>query len=142
MISLQKTAGIVGALFLIAMAASLFGATIIESILSSSDYFTAVSENKLLLLMGVLLELINGISVVGIAVLMFPLLKKQNESKIFDLVLILFVSFRKLNDSIFLRNVHQAHKPDVDSRALSATHPQFFINDKIIDVQRQIGLIS
>jgi hypothetical protein len=80
MISLQKTASIVGALFLIAMAASLFGATIIESILSSSDYFTAVSENKLLLLMGVLLELINGISVVGIAVLMFPLLKKQNES--------------------------------------------------------------
>jgi hypothetical protein len=78
--SLQKTAKIVGALFLIAMAASLMGAVMIESILSSSDYFNAVSENKLQLLMGIFLELINGISVVGIGALMFPILKKQNEN--------------------------------------------------------------
>lgn len=78
--SLQKTAKIVGALFLIAMAASLSGGTIIESILSSSDYFTVVSENKPHLLLGILLELINGISVVVIGALMFPILKKQNEN--------------------------------------------------------------
>ena len=78
--SLQKTAKIVGALFLIAMVASLFGGTIVNSIISSSDYFNAVSENKSQLLMGILLELINGISVVGIGALMFPILKKQNEN--------------------------------------------------------------
>jgi len=78
--SLQKTARIVGALFLIAMVASLFGGTIVNSIISSSDYFNAVSENKSQLLMGILLELINGISVVGIGALMFPILKKQNEN--------------------------------------------------------------
>lgn len=77
---LQKTAKIVGALFLIAIVASLFGGTIVNSIISSSDYFNAVPENKTLLLMGILLELINGISVVGIGALMFPILKKRNES--------------------------------------------------------------
>jgi hypothetical protein len=77
---LEKTAKTVGALFLVAMAASLSGAMMIESILSSSDIFTSALENKSQLLLGVLLELINGISVVGIAVLMFPILKKYNES--------------------------------------------------------------
>lgn len=76
----NKTAKLVGALFLIAMAASLIGGSIVESITSSSNYFTELPENKLLLLIGVLLEVINGISVVGIGVLMFPILKKYNES--------------------------------------------------------------
>lgn len=77
--SLQKTAKIVGALFLIAMAASLFGGSIVNSIISSSNYFTSSADNKLQLLTGVLLELINGIAVVGIGVLMYPILKKYNE---------------------------------------------------------------
>jgi len=78
--NLQKTTKIVGALFLIAMVGSLFGGTIVTSIISSSDSFNAVSENRSQLLIGILLELINGISVVGIAALMLPILKKQNEN--------------------------------------------------------------
>ena len=76
----RKTAAFVGALFLIAMVASLVGAGLIESVLSSADYLTAVSENDAQLKMGVLLEMINGIAVVGIAVLMFPIFKRYSES--------------------------------------------------------------
>ncbi|HWT75538.1 MAG TPA: DUF4386 domain-containing protein [Mobilitalea sp.] len=76
----KKTARIVGALFLIAMAASLFGGNMVNSILSSANILSAVSENKPELLIGTLIELINAIAVVGIAVLMFPFLKKYNQS--------------------------------------------------------------
>jgi hypothetical protein len=76
----NKTARVVGALFLIAMAASLFGGTLIESILSAPDYFGAASENRSQLLIGIFLELINAISVVCIGALMFSLLKGQNEN--------------------------------------------------------------
>lgn len=76
----SKTTKFIGALFLIAMAASLSGGIIIESILSSPNYLATLSDNKFQLLIGVLLELINGIAVVGIGVLMFSILKEYNES--------------------------------------------------------------
>lgn len=76
----QRTARTVGALFLIAMAASLVGGVgYLESLLGAPDYITAVSENESQVMIGVLLELINGIAVVGIGVLMFPFLRIQNE---------------------------------------------------------------
>ena len=71
---------IVGALFLIAMVASLLGGGLVESVITAPDYLTAVSENKTQVIIGVLLELINAIGVVGIGVLMFPILKQHNES--------------------------------------------------------------
>ncbi len=74
----RKTARIVGALFLIAMAASLFGGNMVNSILSSNTP-SIVSENRPGLLIGMLIELTNAIAVVGIAALMFPYLRKYNE---------------------------------------------------------------
>ena len=62
----RKTAIIVGALFLIAMAASLIGGLWLESMLNTPDYLANVSENKTQVVLGVLLELINGIAVIGI----------------------------------------------------------------------------
>jgi hypothetical protein len=76
----RKTAIIVGALFLIAMAASLIGGLWLESMLNTPDYLANVSENKTQVVLGVLLELINGIAVIGIAVIMYPLFKKQDEA--------------------------------------------------------------
>lgn len=74
----RKTAVLAGAFFLIAMVASLVGgAVLIEPILSAPDYLVAVSENETLLLVGVLLELINGLAVVAIGVLMFPVLRQH-----------------------------------------------------------------
>jgi hypothetical protein len=76
----RKTAIIVGALFLTAMATSLIGGIWLESILTAPDFLVSVSAKETQVVMGVLLELINGIAVIGIAVMMFPLFKKQNEA--------------------------------------------------------------
>ena len=76
----KKTAATVGALFLIAMVASLVGGGLVESVISVPDTFTAISENETLLIVGVLLELVNAIAVIGIGVLMFTVLKRHNET--------------------------------------------------------------
>ena len=76
----KKTARIVGALFLIAMVTSLLGGIWLETILSAPDYLINLSTNKIQVITGVLLELINGIAVVGIAVMMYPIFKKQDEA--------------------------------------------------------------
>lgn len=79
--STKKTARFVGALFLIAMVASLVGGIgFLESVLGAPDYLTAVAENETQVMIGVLLELTNGVAVVGIGVLMFPFLRIQSEN--------------------------------------------------------------
>ena len=76
----KKTARIVGALFLIAMVASLAGGIWLESILGIPDDPTTVTENQTQVILAVLLELVNCIAVVGIAVMMFPIFKKTDEA--------------------------------------------------------------
>jgi hypothetical protein len=76
----KKTARIVGVLFLTAMVTSLLGGLWLESILAAPDYLISVSANETQMIIGVLLELINGIAVVGIAVMMFPVFKKHDEA--------------------------------------------------------------
>jgi hypothetical protein len=77
----RTTARLVGALFLISNVTFLVGAIVlIESILGAPDYLTQVSAQKTQLILGVLLEFINGIAFVGIAVLMFPVFKTRFES--------------------------------------------------------------
>lgn len=77
----KKTAVTVGTLFLIAMAASLVGGGLVQSVISAPEPFVAVSENETLLVLGTLLELVNAIAVVGIGVLMFAVLKRHNETQ-------------------------------------------------------------
>jgi len=76
----KKTARIVGILFLIAMVTSLTGGGLSESILNAPDYLISISANVTQIWIGVFLELIDGIAVVGIAVMLFPLIKQCNES--------------------------------------------------------------
>jgi uncharacterized protein DUF4386 len=77
----RKIASMVGILFLTAMVASLLGgAGFIEPSLSAPDFLAAVSENETQVIIGALLELVNGLAVVGIGVLMFPILKPNNEN--------------------------------------------------------------
>jgi len=76
----RKTAIIVGAFFLVGYVILLPGGFLVDSILNAPDYLINVSANKTQVIIGMFLELINTAAVVGIAVLMFPLLKKQNEA--------------------------------------------------------------
>jgi hypothetical protein len=91
----KRAARIVGALFLIAMVTSLFGGGLLESILSAPDYLVSVSANTTRVLIGMSLELINGIAVVGIAVTLFPILKRQDEG-----IALGYVGFRVI-ESVF-----------------------------------------
>lgn len=75
-----RTARIVGALFLIAMATSLMGGIWLESITGTPDYLVEVSSQETQVVLGVLLELVNCIAVVGIAAVLFPLMKVYNEA--------------------------------------------------------------
>jgi hypothetical protein len=77
----KKTARIVGALFLFSNFTFILGAIVlIEPNLSAPDYLTIVSENRIQIVLGVLLEILNGIAYVGIALLMYPILKRRFES--------------------------------------------------------------
>ena len=77
----NKTARIVGALFLFSNVTFILGAiAFVEPILSAPDYLTLISANRAQVILGVLLELINGVAYVGIAVLMFPILRQRCES--------------------------------------------------------------
>jgi hypothetical protein len=75
----KKTARIVGALFLIAMVASLAGGLWLESIVGAPDYLAAAYANETQVILGVLLELINCLAVVGIAAVLFPLMRRHSE---------------------------------------------------------------
>jgi hypothetical protein len=77
----RKTARIVGALFLTSNVTFLLGAVaLVEPILGASEYLTLLSEKGSQVILGVLLEFINGLAFVGIAALMFPILRQRFES--------------------------------------------------------------
>ena len=78
--SFKKTAIIVGVLFITATVASSLCFTILDPILNAPDILDNVSANTTQVIIGVLLLLIDSVAVVGIAVMMFPILKKHNEA--------------------------------------------------------------
>ncbi|MFX0126008.1 MAG: DUF4386 domain-containing protein [Candidatus Hodarchaeota archaeon] len=75
----QKTAKIVGILFILALASSMMSGVFLESI-NSPDYLDAVSTNEIQMFIGVLLLATLTASVVSIPIVMFPILKRYNES--------------------------------------------------------------
>jgi hypothetical protein len=58
----------------------MLGSGYLEPILDTPDYLINVSANENLVLIGMLLEFVNHIAVVCIPFMMFPILKKHNES--------------------------------------------------------------
>jgi hypothetical protein len=76
----KRTAKIIGVLFLTAMVTSLFGGGFLESIIGTPDYLESTAGNASLLWVGIFLELVNAVAVIGIAVLFFRVLKNVNES--------------------------------------------------------------
>lgn len=75
----RKTAIIVGALFLISYFGVFAGYAWLGPVIESPDYLAKFHSNKTQVMVGVLLELLNGISVLGIAVIMYLLLKRHSE---------------------------------------------------------------
>ena len=86
----KKTARIVGVLFIIATA-SIFAESLYEPILSSPDYLDIIYPNKIIVIIGILLESIMIPSMFLIPIFLYPILKRYNK------VLALgYVGFRSL----------------------------------------------
>jgi hypothetical protein len=99
----KKTAIFVGVLFIMALVVFLIGQALYEPILSSPDYLDKAYPNRVIVMIGILLEFISALAVVLIPVLLFPILRKHNE------VLALgYVSFR-LFEAVLL-SVAQIYK--------------------------------
>jgi hypothetical protein len=76
----RKTAIIVGVLFITATVAYSLGMILLDPILGASDYLTKASENASQMIIGAFLVLIDAIAVAGIGIMIFPILKKYNET--------------------------------------------------------------
>jgi hypothetical protein len=81
MVTRRTTAIIVGACFLFSNIVFLLGALLfVEPVLSTPDYLELASPNRTKLVIGALLEILNGVAYLGIAVFMFPVFKERFES--------------------------------------------------------------
>lgn len=75
----KETARIVGALFIVATIAGILSVVGTGS-LNAPDYLVNVSANRNQIIIGALLVLIMGAAIAPIPVMLFPILKKHNES--------------------------------------------------------------
>ena len=69
-----------GVLFLAAYVGIFLGSTFYAPILDAPDYLVNVYPNKTRVIIGMLIELINDVAVIGIAVMLYPILRKHSES--------------------------------------------------------------
>lgn len=77
----RKTATLVGSAYLFSNITFIVGTIVmVESILGSPDYLNLMSTSRAQVVLGVLLSFANGLAYVGIAVLLFPILKPRFES--------------------------------------------------------------
>jgi hypothetical protein len=77
---MRKVERLVGALFLVSTAVFLVGSGILGPILLRTDLLVSVDSNRASMFAGLILELINAIAVVGIAILLQPIIRKYHES--------------------------------------------------------------
>jgi len=82
----RKTATVVGALFLTQTVAFIIAEQLITGVLKGPDYLTGIAAHANALTLGGLLAVVSGSAVVGIAVLLFPLLKPTSEPLAFGYV--------------------------------------------------------
>jgi hypothetical protein len=91
----RKTAIIVGVLFIFAIVMLFMGEAFYKPILDSPDYLDNAYPNKIVVIIGILLEFTGVPAVVLISVFLFPILKKHNETLALG-----YVGFRELEGGI------------------------------------------
>jgi hypothetical protein len=75
----RKAAIIAGVLFIAATAASLVGSSFTQSILDAPDYLVKISANQSQVTLGVLFQFIAAVTSAGIAISLYPTLRRHNE---------------------------------------------------------------
>lgn len=77
----RTTATLVGSAYVFSNLTFILGAIVmVESILGAPDYLSLISASRAQLVLGVLLSFANGLAYVGIAALLFPILRQRFES--------------------------------------------------------------
>jgi len=76
----RKTAIIVGVLFIFAIVMLFIGEALYKPILNSPDYLENAYPNRIVVIIGILLEFTGVPAVVLLSVFLFPILKKHNEA--------------------------------------------------------------
>lgn len=76
----RKAAVVVGALFIIALASAMFRSVLLDAILDTPGYLSNLSLHEGDVIVGVLLLLIMGAAIPSIAIVIYPILKKQNQT--------------------------------------------------------------
>ena len=88
---------IVGVLFILAAVTAIIGLALYQPILNDPDFIIKGSANDTQVVWGALNELILAFSIIGISVMMFPIVNKENES-----IAIGYVCFRLLEATIII----------------------------------------
>lgn len=96
----RKTAIIAGVLFITATVAYSLGVFLLDQILRASDYLTKASENENQVIIGSILVLIDSVAVAGIVIVIYPILKKHNETLAFG-----YAGARIIESVLFIVNV-------------------------------------
>jgi len=75
----KKIARITGLLFIVATLAGLVGSSLTGSITGAPDYLIQIAANKNLIVMGALLTFVAAAGSAGIAIALYPIIKKHHE---------------------------------------------------------------
>lgn len=76
----KKSARIIGILFLLATTMGVLSGSILWPIFGNPDYLTAMAENARMVMLAAFLNIVMAGSVVAIAVVFFPILKRRHET--------------------------------------------------------------
>jgi len=92
---------VVGVLYILAAVTAIVGFALYQPILSDPDYIVKSSANETQVIWGAFNELILAFSVIGISVMMYPIINKENE-----IIAIGYISFRLLEAMLIIMNIH------------------------------------
>jgi hypothetical protein len=126
-----KNARIVGVLFILAAVTAIVGLALYGPVLHDADYILNGSANNTQVIWGAFLEIILAFSLVGIAMTMFPILKRYSES-----LAIGYVCFRLLESTIIIVGIMSllsiltlGHEPE---RATAANASSYLVAGKLL----------
>ncbi|CAI6060735.1 DUF4386 domain-containing protein [Cohnella sp. JJ-181] len=78
--NMRRMASVAGVLFLVSTGAYLTGSGLVDSALDRPDFLARLYPDRSNATAGLFLELINAMAVAGIAMLLYPILKKHNQA--------------------------------------------------------------
>jgi hypothetical protein len=125
----RKNARMIGVLFIVAAVTSIIGLILYDPILNGSDYLIHGAENEDRVILGALFELILACSAIGTCIMLFPYLRKHNESialgyvcfRFFEAVIIVIGVVSVLSLLTLSQEFVHAVDPNVSSYQTSGT---------------------